>query len=208
MAHAVDNVPWLAPQSPYLTPEDMRDLVKKALADFAERDMALLHLGVSEMSVAHRLAIYIENRLSPGWHVDCEYNRKHGLPKPRGIGEKKFLPDIIVHQRDTPTNLLAIEIKKTKHSKYEKNKAIETCRDLASLWKDDLPQYCHTATLIFPVGISEQDDIKKCVVRCHWFHRRGCGRGTGPPIALEHEEDIPLWFFAVKSKMDRASPII
>jgi hypothetical protein len=207
MAQAGDNVPWLAPQSPYLTPEDMRDLVKRALADFAECDMALLHLGVSEMSVAHRLAIYIENRLT-GWDVDCEYNRKHDLPKPRGIADNKLRPDIIVHHRDTPRNLLAIEIKKSKHSKYEKNKAIETCRDLASLWKGDLPQYCHTATLIFPVSISEHDDIKKWVVSCHWFHRNGCGRGIGPPVALEHKEDFPLWFVTVKSKLDGTSPII
>lgn len=40
----------------------------------------LISRKVSERSVAHRLAVYLEREYD-GLHVDCEYNRSHNKPK-------------------------------------------------------------------------------------------------------------------------------
>src|SRR5205809_1509586 len=98
----------------FLAPDKMRDVVKKALAEFSRKDMTLLHLTVHEQTLAHRLAMYIERRIK-GWHVDCEYNRNRSVPKMRLDGVHRMTPDIVVHRRNTPMNLLAGEIKKTCH---------------------------------------------------------------------------------------------
>lgn len=78
---------------------------------FMERDGVLLTFRAHERTVTHRVAVYLESHF-PDWHVDCEYNR-HGVgtdPKEDDEGERVF-PDIIVHHRGTPDNLLVIEAK-------------------------------------------------------------------------------------------------
>jgi hypothetical protein len=53
--------------------------------------------------------------------VDTEYNRDGHHPKalrtvpdlPPGREEREVYPDIIVHHRNTPSNLLVVELKKT-----------------------------------------------------------------------------------------------
>ena len=57
----------------------------------------------------------------PGWEVDCDYDRlgERTLRLPHGtivstddqLG-KSVYPDIVVHQREIPNNLLAIEVRK------------------------------------------------------------------------------------------------
>jgi hypothetical protein len=74
-------------------------LVCEALNMVFARDPALLDNDSSEWSVAHRLAVYLE-QLLPGWNIDCEYNRQGeaGDRKER-TGGKGVRPDIIVHHR-------------------------------------------------------------------------------------------------------------
>ena len=72
--------------------------------------------------------MYLEKQFS-GWEVDCDYNRlgERRLRLPHGtivstddeLG-KSVYPDIVVHQREIPNNLLAIEVRKaTNHQPPE-----------------------------------------------------------------------------------------
>ena len=91
-----------------------------AIEEFYEQEKFLLEKDVGERALAHRLAVHIERQF-PGWQVDCDYNRlgERALLLPHGtiistddtLG-KSIYPDIVVHQREIPNNLLAIEIRK------------------------------------------------------------------------------------------------
>jgi hypothetical protein len=91
-----------------------------ALEAFYARETHLLEKDLGERTLTHRLAVYVENQFS-GWEVDCDYNRlgERTLRMPRGsivstdddLG-KSVYPDIVVHQRAIPNNLLAIELRK------------------------------------------------------------------------------------------------
>jgi hypothetical protein len=116
--------------------------VKIALDTLRVNDNYLLKHDVSERSIAHRLALYLESTFGKEYHVDCEYNRdiehESGSKKililkdiwrecHRSIGnnediiedadiliEKSVIPDIIIHKRGkNDKNLVAIEIKKS-----------------------------------------------------------------------------------------------
>lgn len=95
---------------------DVQRSVFVVLELFAARDRDLLILDASEWSIAHRLAVYLEQQLPAGWHIDCEYNRQ-GLDydEKRNPGGNIVRPDIIVHRRGhvaLADNLLVIELKK------------------------------------------------------------------------------------------------
>jgi hypothetical protein len=94
--------------------------VVAALREFYARETHLLEKDLGERTLTHRLAVHLEKQF-PGWEVDCDYNRlgERTLRLPRGsivstddeIG-KSIFPDIVVHQREIPNNLLAIEVRK------------------------------------------------------------------------------------------------
>jgi hypothetical protein len=87
--------------------------VLDAVTKLFENDMLLLDLNVAEQSATAKIAQYLQPHF-PALHVDVEYNRMGDAPK-RVIwnGEPKDVyPDIIVHLRNTDTNILAIELKK------------------------------------------------------------------------------------------------
>jgi hypothetical protein len=96
------------------------DKVVDALSVFYARETFLLEKDVGERALTHRLAVHLESRFG-GWDVDCEYNRfgERRLLLPKGlivstdddIG-KSVYPDIVVHRRAVPENLLAVEIRK------------------------------------------------------------------------------------------------
>jgi hypothetical protein len=91
-----------------------------ALQDFYARERFLLERDLGERTLTHRLAVHVERQFA-GWQVDCNYDRlgERTLRLPHGsvvstddhIG-KSIYPDIVVHQRDIPNNLLAIEVRK------------------------------------------------------------------------------------------------
>ena len=94
---------------------DLEGRVLEALNMLYARDASLLENDAAEWSIAHRLAVYLEQQL-PGWNVDCEYNRQgpDQETKKRTAGTL-VRPDIIVHHRrriEREHNLLAIELKK------------------------------------------------------------------------------------------------
>jgi hypothetical protein len=91
-----------------------------ALAEFYAQEGFLLERDLGERTLTHRLAVHVERQFS-GWQVDVNYDRlgERTLRLPRGsivstddhLG-KSIYPDIVVHQRDIPNNLLAIELRK------------------------------------------------------------------------------------------------
>jgi|SRR5882724_2939362 len=91
-----------------------------ALGEFYAREAALFERDLGERTLTHRLAVHLEKQFG-GWDVDCDYNRlgERTLRLPKGsivstddhLG-KSIYPDIVVHQRDIPNNLLAIEVRK------------------------------------------------------------------------------------------------
>lgn len=94
-----------------------------ALKSFLDKDRQLLMLNASERAVSHKLAVHLEKEF-PDWDVDCEYNRKGKRPKtlPSSLFNdikdddqeaKTIFPDIIIHKRNQPDNLLVVEVKKS-----------------------------------------------------------------------------------------------
>jgi hypothetical protein len=96
------------------------DKVIDAIKEFYACEGFLLDKDVGERALTHRLAVYIERQFD-GWEVDCDYNRlgerllklPHGsiVSTDDGLG-KSIFPDIVVHRRSIPENLLAIEVRK------------------------------------------------------------------------------------------------
>jgi hypothetical protein len=96
------------------------DKVVGAVSEFYARETYLLDKGLGERALTHRFAVYLENRFA-GWEVDCEYNRlgERRLRLPKGSivstdddSGKSVYPDIVVHHRAVPENLLAIELRR------------------------------------------------------------------------------------------------
>lgn len=94
--------------------------VVTALQEFYARETFLLEKDLGERTLTHRLAVHLEKQF-PGWAVDCDYNRlgERTLRLPHGTIvstddhlAKSVYPDIVVHKRETPNNLLAIEVRK------------------------------------------------------------------------------------------------
>jgi hypothetical protein len=95
--------------------------VVTALQEFYARETFLLNKDLGERTLTHRLAVHCEKHFS-GWDVDCDFNRlgERTLRLPHGtivstddhLG-KSIYPDIVVHQREIPNNLLAIEVRKS-----------------------------------------------------------------------------------------------
>lgn len=96
------------------------DKVVTATAELYAREAFLFEHDLGERALTHRFAIYLERQFS-GFEVDCDYDRlgPRTLLLPHGtivstddhLG-KSIYPDIVVHQRDIPNNLLAIEVRK------------------------------------------------------------------------------------------------
>ena len=94
--------------------------VAAALREFYAQETFLFAKDLGERTLTHRLAVYLEKQF-PGWQVDCDYDRlgERTLRLPHGtivstddhLGKSVF-PDIVVHQREIPNNLLAVEVRK------------------------------------------------------------------------------------------------
>jgi hypothetical protein len=94
--------------------------VIKAIEEFYAREAWLFDKDLGERALTHRLAVQLEKQFE-GWDVDCDYNRlgERLLKLPHGsivstddeLG-KSIFPDIVVHRRAVPDNLLAVEVRK------------------------------------------------------------------------------------------------
>ena len=100
--------------------ESELDKVVSALAEFYAQETYLLEKDLGERTLTHRLAVHLERQFE-GWDVDCDYDRlgERTLRLPKGsivstddhLG-KSVYPDIVVHRRAVPENLLAVEVRK------------------------------------------------------------------------------------------------
>jgi len=91
-----------------------------ALQELFAQDSFLFERDVGERALTHRLAVHVERQF-PGWDVDCDYDRlgERTLRLPHGSIvstddhlARSVYPDIVVHQRAIPNNLLAVEVRK------------------------------------------------------------------------------------------------
>lgn len=97
------------------------DKVVAALKEFYAREAFLFEHDLGERTLTHRLAVHVERQF-PDFEVDCDFDRlgPRTLNLPHGsivstddhLG-KSIYPDIVVHQRGVPNNLIAIEVRKT-----------------------------------------------------------------------------------------------
>jgi len=106
---------------------ELEDHVLRVVNTLYARDSDLFTVDGSEWSIAHRLAVYLEQEIS-GWNVDCEYNRQGADGDPKVMPNRdKIRPDIILHHRrrlEKRHNLLVIEVKK-RESESDLGKACE-----------------------------------------------------------------------------------
>ena len=96
------------------------DKVIGAIGEFYAHEAWLFEKDLGERTLTHRLAVHLERQFE-GWEVDCDYNRlgERVLRLPHGsivstdddLG-KSIFPDIVVHRRAVPENLLAVEVRK------------------------------------------------------------------------------------------------
>lgn len=102
--------------------------VVAALREFYAHESFLFDKDIGERAITHRFAVHLERQFS-GWTVDCDYDRlgERTLRLPHGtiistddhLG-KSIYPDVVVHQREIPNNLLTVEIRKaTNHTPLE-----------------------------------------------------------------------------------------
>jgi len=118
---AYDNVFRMGEAPPK---EEINEKLKSSLAILYQQDSYLLKKNSHEISIAHRLALYIQQKFD-AWHVDCEYNRDYTGNKKRINGEI-VRPDIIIHRRETrKDNLVIILIKKMSGNLSEKKKDLK-----------------------------------------------------------------------------------
>ena len=107
----------------YMDHSIVKQKVNNALKKLRQKDDVLLEINVSEMTISHKLAEYLQCEF-PDFSVDCEYNRhldlKKTLKTPKDLTNwddlelKTIFPDIIIHKRMTnEENLLIIEMKKS-----------------------------------------------------------------------------------------------
>ena len=96
------------------------DKVVAALKEFYAREAFLFANDLGERALTHRFAIELERQFGD-FDVDCDFDRlgPRTLNLPHGsivstddhLG-KSIYPDIVVHQRAVPNNLLAIEVRR------------------------------------------------------------------------------------------------
>lgn len=110
------------------------ELIKRALETLWKRDCELIKREVHEECINHRFAIYLEKEfedimMREQLSLDIEYNKNGRNPKTYGSEDKKFRPDIIIHERNSNrNNYVIIEAKKSKLSKNDKEKLISCKR--------------------------------------------------------------------------------
>jgi len=108
------------------------DKLAGAVEQLYARDADLFARDLGERTLTHRLAVHLERQF-PDWNIDCDYNRLGDrtwlLPKGSIVSTddefgKSIYPDIVVHRRAVPDNLLAVEVRKARnHQPLEHDRA-------------------------------------------------------------------------------------
>ena len=93
--------------------ERILELVRRSLKSLFQKDSFLILNDVSERCVAHKFAVYLQERFQEyRYVVDCEYNNDNAWGKKlksekmrKHFNGHLFTPDIIVHRRTELGNL-------------------------------------------------------------------------------------------------------
>jgi hypothetical protein len=146
----------------------LKKKVKTAVGLFLDNDKKLLDLKVYEPAVSHRVAVYLEKIFNDeNLNYDCEYDKYFDLSKSTPNG-KKIRPDILVHKRnDDKNNILTIEIKKNRKSKWDENKLKELTSPQGK-FKYELGVFIY-----FPNGKPEYEWFVNGIT-CECFENRIC----------------------------------
>jgi hypothetical protein len=133
------------------TEETIRAKIESALTELFNKDPVLLQVDANERSITHQLAIYLKERFQT-YDVDCEYNREGTFPKRLQSFKRTVMtddtnattvfPDIIIHKRNEPNNLVVIEAKKAGRDDSDDRMKLEA-------YKDEL-NYQHAFLINFP----------------------------------------------------------
>jgi hypothetical protein len=127
--------------------DEILALLDSAIENLLKNDDYLLSKDISERSISHKLAVYLEPLFSDDYDVDCEYNgdvdsdnnrkfiqilksalddfnielNKREKADPYNLlVERDVYPDIIIHRRgENKNNLCIIEIKKSSSSRIK-----------------------------------------------------------------------------------------
>ena len=143
--------------------EELIDIFEKAKNEFLEKEKDIIKNDTNERTLTQRLAFYLELQLRKNikyenYSVDCEYNRKEEDIKRLKFGKntdkKEIYPDIIVHQRKTKNNLIAIEMKKTTSRNTDKIKDIEKLKALT----DEKNCYSYILGIYFELDITDNNN--------------------------------------------------
>lgn len=142
-------------------------LVNWAIDQIVRHDFDLLNLDVTERSLSHKLAHYMElsGIVQPPLTVDCEYNRHFNDPKRLRLRRRKakdrelrattVFPDIVVHERNSDANnLLVLEMKKPgEDMAYDSEKLYAFQSELG---------YIHAGHVI--LGLDESENLIRKVI--------------------------------------------
>lgn len=105
----------------------IRENIDIAIKKLIENDRELIE-NKMEWATAHRLAVYLEEHY-PGWHIDCEYNKRGPDFKTKHNSDNQYRrPDIIIHHRgrlEKDHNLIVIEIKMKSGDEDDETKLID-----------------------------------------------------------------------------------
>ncbi|MGA9112016.1 MAG: hypothetical protein WB290_17170 [Smithella sp.] len=157
-----------------MTRDRIEQIIHECLKELLKKDSNLLKNDVSERTITHKLAEYLQDRI-PNLNVDCEYNRNYELGERvekilyvlnierkekirSGLLEEDDLlaistyPDIIVHRRMTNAkNLLVIEVKK-KNSRVSRDHDFKKLRAFTDSSNRNLYHYKYGVFILLDTG--------------------------------------------------------
>lgn len=164
--------------------------VVTALRDFYAQERFLFEKDLGERALTHRFALHLERQFA-GWSVDCDYDRlgERTLRLPHGaivstddhLG-RSIYPDVVVHQREIPNNLLAIEIRKAANHTpldhdQQKLKALTDAHLWFAYWIGALLILSREGVSMSEVYVSGALDPSLSI----WFAEQIRQAGLGPP---------------------------
>jgi hypothetical protein len=103
--------------SPRVFPDELRGLLREALAEVITDEWGLLEVAAGERAIVHQLALRVRTRIAclGDYDVDVEYNRQALRGSPKRLNGGLAVPDLVVHRRGLHglgDNLLVVEAKK------------------------------------------------------------------------------------------------
>jgi hypothetical protein len=133
----------------------------RAIAAFIAEESDLLRLNTNERTLTAMFAQYLRTEF-PGWNVDVEYDKlgkdvkrvQWRDPAAGGDGQRIY-PDIIVHHRNSRSNLLVIEAKKGRA------RADDDRRKVVALKSSRLYKYQHAILMRFVEGTPSRVEIER-----------------------------------------------